>query len=104
MADIKTPVRISRQIEGGTCEICDADGFYFCSTVCRETAEQIVSFFNAQRPKCKTCGDKKVVQIECEACAKDIPHPASECGGEKPCPDCQQPIAQAKPKGELDEG
>lgn len=53
--------------------------------------DQALTLF--KQPKCKTCGDKKVVQIECEACAKDISHPASECGGEKPCPDCQQPTA-----------
>ena len=46
------------------------------------------------KPECDTCGDKEVVQIECEACAKDIHHHASECGGEKPCPDCQQPKDQ----------
>lgn len=45
----------------------------------------------AEAEPCKTCGGSKVVPVECEACAKDIPHPASECGGEKPCPACTEP-------------
>jgi hypothetical protein len=46
---------------------------------------------------CKTCGGSGKVQKECEACALDMPHLASECGGSKPCPDCQEPKRPKNP-------
>ena len=75
----------AEMLQGGNWSINYKEGF-------SDAIDQALTLL--KQPKCKTCEDKKVVQIECEACAKDIPHPASECGGEKPCPDCQQPKAE----------
>lgn len=41
---------------------------------------------------CPTCNDTGFVQAECEACAIGVSHSASECGGGKPCPDCQKKL------------
>ena len=38
---------------------------------------------------CETCNGTRFVQAECEACAIGVSHSPSECGGGKPCPDCQ---------------
>lgn len=94
---IKTPVKEPIQVGAYAFHLLDADGQHFCTVESLGNADQIVSTLNAQKPKCETCGDKRII----------YPEPVEQYGGEenwppaRPCPDCP-PTTQTGEKFDAD--